>query len=104
MRKSLQKCNEDRESAKWRQMQGKHEEETNLGCQHQTGMLLLTIFHFFPLILAYLAIILVFSSNPTQTGKAGYIRENCKEILCNPKLADAPKSMACGGYGDLESL
>lgn len=59
---------------------------------------------FFPLILAYLAIILVFSSNPTQTGKAGYIRENCKEILCNPKLADAPKSTACGGYGDLESL
>lgn len=48
--------------------------------------------NFFPS-LAYLAIILVFSSNPTQADKAGYTRENCKEILCNPKLADAPKSM-----------
>lgn len=34
--------------------------------------------------------------------KAGYTRENWKEVLCDPKLADAPETQACCEDGDLD--
>lgn len=84
VRKSLQKCNEDRRTERvpnGGKCRGSMRKKQIWAASIKLVCYFSPYFDFFPLILAYLAIILVFSSNPTHIDKAVSTRENCKEIL-----------------------